>query len=68
MLCTFLSPEVPFYFNLGQCFYWGIIKSFMLDLARPFSFELICGEAHAHEGKVDIIRHNTTKANGVTPT
>lgn len=55
------------FFSIQACVLLGHYKEFILDLAAPFPFELISGGAHSHEGKVDIIRHNTMKPNRVTP-
>lgn len=66
MLCTFPSPEVTL-FSIWACVLLEHYKEFIRDLAAPFPFEGICGEAHSHEGKVDIIRLNTLKPNRVTP-
>ena len=39
MLCTFLSPEVTFFFQSDSCVLLEHYKEFIGDLAAPFPFE-----------------------------
>lgn len=50
-------------FSIRACVLLGHYKEFILDLAGLFPFEWICGGARSHEGKADIIRHNTVPWN-----